>query len=155
MIRVNLYWREWEHIGIGRDLHQTLSTIDDLTWRAIWIRNHNIAWVTLYTILTSVLRIDYLCPCWIAPVHVTIRNLIYIRMRRIWDKVSRNRMMECRRHIYNRLLLRHHASIISEIYSACISASKIKLITVYGPIWDAASKITEIVTYKWMIFNSK
>jgi hypothetical protein len=146
MIRVNLYWREWEHIGIGRDLHQTLSTIDDLTWRAIWIRNHNIAWVTLYTILTSVLRIDYLCPCWIAPVHVTIRNLIYIRMRRIWDKVSRNRMMECRRHIYNRLLLRHHASIISEIYSACISASKIKLITVYGPIWDAASKITEIVT---------
>lgn len=130
MIRVNLYWREWEHIGIGGYLHQTLTTIDDLTWRPIWIRNHNIAWVTLYTILSSVLRIDWLCACWITPVHVAIRNLVYISMGRIWDKVSRNRMMECRRHIYNRLLLRHHASIISDIYSACISAPKIKLITV-------------------------
>jgi hypothetical protein len=155
MIRVNLNGREWEHIGIGRDLHQTLPIVYYL-WR--WPErtgNHYIVWVSLYTIRGSILRIDWLCPSWITPVHMAICNLIDISMRGILDKVSRDRMMECGRHINSHLWLRNYASIISEIYSTGVSASKIKLITVQGPIWDTAAEITETMTYQWKILNSK
>ena len=130
MVRINLNGREWEHIGICRNFHQTWSIIDNL-WRwSKWVRNHYIVWVSLYTIWCSILSINGLCACRITSMHMTIRNLIDISMRGIWDKVSRNRMMESRMHIESHLLLRHHASIFSEIYCASVPASKIKLITV-------------------------
>lgn len=130
MLWINLNGREREHIGISWDFHQTWSIIDNL-WRwPKWVRNHYIVWVSLYTIWSSILSINGLCACRITSMHMTIRNLIDISMRRIWYKISRNRMMEGRRHIQSHLLLRYHASIFSEIYCAGVPASEIKLITV-------------------------